>query len=109
MTVPVASPVRTARPTTPDPFRVLLEEQRADCVRQRDAALAETVSPVPDPVAVRRAAGLQRTVEEIDAALARIAAGTYGVCTGCGGTIPAERLEFRPHAATCVACAQPER
>jgi DnaK suppressor protein len=59
---------------------------------------------VPDPVAVSRAAGLLRTVEEIDAALERIAAGTYGVCVHCGVAIPAERLEFRPHAAACVTC-----
>ena len=96
--------------TTPPPatdwaqFRVLLETQRADCVRQRELALAETATSVPDPVAVNRAATLMRTIEDIDAALERIAAGTYGVCTYCGGAIPAERLEFRPFAAGCVSC-----
>ena len=42
---------------------------------------------------------------EIDAALARVEAGTYGVCQRCGGAIPDERLEARPTAAYCVACA----
>lgn len=42
---------------------------------------------------------------EIDAALARIDAGTFGVCTGCSGAIPAARLEVRPRAALCVPCA----
>ncbi|MGY1593664.1 TraR/DksA family transcriptional regulator [Geodermatophilus sp. SYSU D00708] len=88
------------------PFQVLLETQRADCVRQRELALAETATSVPDPVAVNRAASLARTIEEIDAALRRIAAGTYGRCVDCGNTIPAERLEFRPFAATCVSCQQ---
>jgi DnaK suppressor protein len=94
--------------TTPtgsgDRFRALLGEQRADCARQREAALAECAQSVPDPVAQRRSADLLVTLGEIDAALARIEAGTYGRCTGCQGEIPAERLELRPFARTCVAC-----
>ncbi|MCW2582569.1 MAG: GntR family transcriptional regulator, partial [Klenkia sp.] len=35
---------------------------------------------------------------EIDAALARIASGTYGRCVGCGGDIALGRLQARPHA-----------
>jgi RNA polymerase-binding protein DksA len=46
---------------------------------------------------------------EVDAALARIDAGTYGKCTLCGGAIPVERLEARPQAATCVPCASARR
>lgn len=42
---------------------------------------------------------------EIDAAFARVAAGTYGVCERCGRPIPAERLQARPTARTCVRCA----
>lgn len=42
---------------------------------------------------------------EIDAALARVADGTYGVCTVCGRPIPEERLAVRPAATTCVGCA----
>ena len=57
-------------------FRTLLETQRADCVHQREDALAECAQSVPDPVAQRRAADLQVTIGEIDAALGRIEAGT---------------------------------
>jgi RNA polymerase-binding transcription factor DksA len=39
---------------------------------------------------------------EIDAALDRVAAGTYGICAVCGGPIAAARLEARPTARTCV-------
>jgi len=85
-------------------FRVLLEEQRADCVEQREMALAEAATSTPDPVAIRRAAGMLLTIDEIDAALDRIADGTYGRCTNCGVAIPVERLTFRPFAAGCVAC-----
>jgi RNA polymerase-binding transcription factor DksA len=42
---------------------------------------------------------------EVDAALARLAGGSYGTCVVCGAPIPAERLEARPSAATCVGCA----
>ncbi|WP_036333778.1 MULTISPECIES: TraR/DksA C4-type zinc finger protein [Modestobacter] len=84
--------------------RALLEAQRADCLRQRELALAETVTSVPDPVALRRADSLLRTIQEIDAALDRIATGTYGSCAHCGSAIPPERLEFRPFAANCVSC-----
>ena len=41
---------------------------------------------------------------EIDAALARLAAGTYGLCERCGRTIPDERLQARPVARTCIGC-----
>jgi DnaK suppressor protein len=93
-----------AAPTRWASFRVLLEEQRADCVRQRELALSEAATSMPDPVALRRAASLLQTIEEIDTALNRIADGTYGTCVHCGVPIAAERLEFRPFASACVAC-----
>jgi RNA polymerase-binding transcription factor DksA len=43
---------------------------------------------------------------EIDAAIARIADGSYGVCEVCGEPIPEGRLIARPTARTCVACAE---
>ena len=42
---------------------------------------------------------------EIAAAQERLAAGTYGVCERCGRVIAPGRLEARPTARTCVACA----
>jgi DnaK suppressor protein len=48
-------------------------------------------------------------LDEIDAALARIDDGTYGVCAVCGQPIPAGRLEVRPTATTCVGCANLDR
>ncbi|WP_369133494.1 TraR/DksA family transcriptional regulator [Modestobacter sp. I12A-02662] len=103
-TVSTTAPVPA---TAFEPFRVLLETQREECLRQRELALTEAAASVPDPVAVSRAATLLRTIEEIDAALGRIAAGSYGTCVHCGSAIPEERLEFRPFAAGCVACHSP--
>ena len=47
----------------------------------------------------------RQRLAEVDAALARVAAGTYGICQRCGTAIPQERLEARPTAAYCVSCA----
>ncbi|NAZ82364.1 DnaK-like suppressor protein [Kineococcus sp. R8] len=44
-------------------------------------------------------------VAALDDALARVGAPGFGLCTGCGEPIAAERLAARPWATTCVACA----
>ncbi len=44
-------------------------------------------------------------LEEIDAAVARLDTGTYGVCERCGRPIGAARLEALPAARTCIGCA----
>jgi DnaK suppressor protein len=46
---------------------------------------------------------------EIDAAVAREAAGTYGRCLDCGRPIGAERLAARPAASRCVGCESSRR
>jgi DnaK suppressor protein len=43
-------------------------------------------------------------VTEIDVALDKIDAGTYGSCERCGKAIPKARLEVIPWAALCVTC-----
>lgn len=50
-------------------------------------------------------AGSAASLADIDAALARLSAGTFGICTRCGLDIPAARLMARPRAGTCVRCA----
>jgi RNA polymerase-binding protein DksA len=44
----------------------------------------------------------------IDAALARIEAGTYGKCQNCGQDISPERLEAIPWATRCINCKRKE-
>jgi DnaK suppressor protein len=41
---------------------------------------------------------------QIEGALRRIDAGTFGICQGCGKTIAPERLEALPWATDCVDC-----
>jgi RNA polymerase-binding transcription factor DksA len=43
---------------------------------------------------------------DVEAALARRAAGDYGVCENCGRPIAPERLAARPAARTCIDCAR---
>ena len=47
---------------------------------------------------------VRERLAEVDAALARLEAGTYGVCEVCGRPIAEARLEVRPTARTCIAC-----
>jgi DnaK suppressor protein len=47
----------------------------------------------------------ERRIAEVDAALTNARAGRYGVCLACGRPIPPGRLEARPTATVCVACA----
>ncbi|MFL6170353.1 MAG: TraR/DksA family transcriptional regulator [Ornithinibacter sp.] len=48
-------------------------------------------------------------LREVDAAAARLANGTYGVCEVCSRPIGVARLEARPTARTCVEHAPPAR
>lgn len=48
---------------------------------------------------------LRAEIQQIRFALARIENGTYGTCANCGKDISRERLEARPIATRCIACA----
>jgi DnaK suppressor protein len=47
-------------------------------------------------------------LDQTERALARIDAGTYGVCESCGKPIGKARLQAYPRATLCVACKQRE-
>ena len=54
-----------------------------------------------------RLADMHRDIQELldlDAALRRMQAGTYGVCTDCGEPIPLSRLDAYPTAKRCRPC-----
>ena len=50
--------------------------------------------------------GLRARLEENTQAMARLAGGTYGLCTRCARTIGAARLTARPSAGLCIDCAR---
>ncbi len=48
-------------------------------------------------------------VTQIEAALRRLDAGTWGVCESCGDKIAGARMQALPTATLCVACASKRR
>lgn len=52
------------------------------------------------------AATLEETLTEIEDALAKFDAGTYGACENCGKQISEARLEAMPMARHCIECAR---
>lgn len=52
----------------------------------------------------RVSAVTKASLADVEAALARLDAGTYGDCTSCGSAIAQERLAALPAAAHCVQC-----
>jgi DnaK suppressor protein len=51
------------------------------------------------------ARSLADSIADIERALAKIDAGSYGICDGCGNEIGVDRLEALPAATRCVVCA----
>jgi len=43
-------------------------------------------------------------LKQVDVALEKIEAGTYGICESCGKPIEAARVKALPHASLCIAC-----
>jgi RNA polymerase-binding transcription factor len=93
----------------------LLDETREDVERARDesyAAIAGSVTDLADRASADLLADLGqaeisrdlRVVSDLEAALARIEAGTYGYCTQCGAEIAWERLRAWPVATRCTHC-----
>lgn len=59
---------------------------------------------VPEDILWRLDEQGRREIDDIQAALARIDAGTYGLCESCGAAINPARLAARPMARRCVRC-----
>lgn len=94
-----------ARPGIDDLAAMLAEQRRFRLEQLRELEDAELGAPTPlseVKTALREAARI--ALAEVEAALARIADGSYGVCVRCGEPILAERLEILPMAAMCMDC-----
>ena len=70
-------------------------------VTQHPGDVGTDVADNDRELALLEAAAEQRA--EVEAALARLDAGSYGACVDCGQPIDEARLEFRPEAARCLA------
>jgi RNA polymerase-binding transcription factor DksA len=104
-------------------FRLLLEEERqlklallpalrADIDAANSARQGANVDDEHDPEGATIAFELSQasallnlssaSLDQVEAALARIAAGTYGSCAVCGRPIAEGRLEARPWTPYCI-------
>lgn len=72
-----------------------------------DPDSSERAIEMEDEVSLEREAALvAREIGSVKRALARINDGSYGACVRCGEEIAPARLEARPEAALCIACAR---
>ena len=69
-----------------------------------DDALADAAAEMDVSMVMRES----RVLQAIEAALARIADGSYGMCTACGGEIGRARLKAYPTAERCLPCQEKE-
>jgi DnaK suppressor protein len=65
-----------------------------------DDALADAAAEMDVAIVIRESQELQ----DIEAALARIGDGSYGICTDCGADIGRARLKASPTAERCLPC-----
>lgn len=87
------------RPLTDDQIVELAGELRDDLRRLTPDA---TATDGDGPTELGRRGRERQSL--IVAALARIRAGTYGVCLGCGEPIPYSRLAAIPETQSCIDC-----
>lgn len=97
-------------------YRALLEESRKELMgasvndeepdqesHGRDQADLATVAEMRETMLALSKAEREQ-IREIDEAMARIEAGTYGTCVECNTPIPEKRLKALPHATLCIEC-----
>src|SRR5689334_18359791 len=84
----VPSPAKTSE------LRQALQSCRREREQQLTALAMVPLAPETDVVSLAHAESVRQVVALIDAALARIDAGTYGTCVHCSSAIPVARLEL---------------
>jgi DnaK suppressor protein len=109
------------RDMNPETLRLELQRRRGvilETARRADAEIDALRSAERDPefeegaqtdqeaLTLSRLGETQRReILQIDAAIERIDAGEYGVCSDCGQDIDPRRLAALPYAALCTECA----
>jgi RNA polymerase-binding transcription factor DksA len=122
MSLSVPTPARPEGRSAPlaaadlDRLRMALAQQKCTLDQQmrsasatlarlrEDFSLTDPDVQTPLMTALHELDHAERTAIDVADALARIEAGSYGVCRRCGGAIPVERLALRPAARFCVSC-----
>jgi DnaK suppressor protein len=113
-TLPTSRGTSTAlNPEQLETLRKMLEQQRAFRLEQlaqlrRPAANGPLSSA--DPEILRSlVAGARAALQDVQAALRRMDAGTYGQCVSCAEPVGIARLEILPQTARCLACERSAR
>ena len=82
-----------------------LDDEVEEVAPTSDSHLAETATAtLGREIDYTLGDNAEQVLGEIDDALERIDAGTYGTCVNCGEKIPRERLEANPWASLCIDC-----
>jgi DnaK suppressor protein len=75
-----------------------------------DTGFADTSQVTAERGEIETLAGsLSELLRDVEDAVAKVDAGTYGVCESCGGAIGEARLEAMPSARRCISCASARR
>ena len=100
-------------------FRDVLEEKKEEILRNAKRTLSEDMTLDTDDLADEmdlasseylqsfqfRLRGREKTfLKKIDHAIAKIEAGTFGICEECEEPISMKRLEARPETTLCIRC-----
>ena len=80
------------------------EREQGDTQFDEESGEGDTLSVERERDLALSAASRQ-LVEEVERALIRLDDGTFGICVRCSKRIALARLEFIPHAAHCIECA----
>ena len=99
-------------------YRALLEEEKSDLEAKLqelglggpgltyDSNFADSSQVTAERGEVEAlGAKLRETLDDVERALAKLDAGTYGTCEDCGQPIDPLRLEAKPAARYCINCA----
>lgn len=78
---------------------VMLDQSRVGRLSRMDALQVQAMAKEQE----RRRRGERQRIE---AALERLADGTWGLCTECGEAIAGARLDFDPTVTLCIRCAR---
>lgn len=82
------------------------KEIEEDLSAKPDASWDENaIDSENDEVLVRLAEKTDRDITSVRQALKQITLGIYGICSRCGNSIDAERLECLPQTSRCSNCA----
>lgn len=88
-------------------LRVVRLRDERDTLPQREPEMEEDARLLREAERIERMdARSKRRLDEIDDALARLDAGTLGLCDSCGEPIEPRRLQAEPTTKLCIRCAE---